>query len=383
MTLIATLTALLTLASALAALLVRLVYRLRHRRPTRYWTRWGQAHLLLVPLYAFVVVPALFGLLGARFVGTRGDESGYAGPRIDPSTGEWIRQTRDTLREEKAGRSAVPDEVRSAAASCAVALRARDGVALRGFVVPPRGRPRFAALLVHGLFRGSLEIETVGRWLRDEGAAVLLLEMRCHGGSEKTTFTFGAQESLDVLAGYEYLRAQASTRELPVLLFGVSLGSAAAALAAAQIPDLGALVLDAPMLRLVDVAHRVLLPGRPAGDGRQVRFLQPWRSLILTAIEMWSGTPMDRVDLSDVYPRLPADLPALIVGAGDDQRMPPEVVRAVFASLRSPADKKELWICEGARHGQVWEKEPEEYRRRLSALVMRMLAARDLPPFRR
>jgi pimeloyl-ACP methyl ester carboxylesterase len=64
--------------------------------------------------------------------------------------------------------------------------------------------------------------------------------------------------------------------------------------------------------------------------------------------------------------RLPPDTAVLFIGAGRDDRMPPESVRALFDALPTAPDRKELWIEPEATHGKVWLAAPEEYRRRLA-----------------
>jgi pimeloyl-ACP methyl ester carboxylesterase len=117
------------------------------------------------------------------------------------------------------------------------------------------------AVLVHGIFRGALEIETPGAMLRDLGGEVLLLELRNHGGSEKAPITFGRDEMLDVLTAAEFLQARPEAAGRPLVFFGVSFGTAAAALAAPQLRDLDGLVLDAPMDDLRATARRLFATG--------------------------------------------------------------------------------------------------------------------------
>jgi hypothetical protein len=58
----------------------------------------------------------------------------------------------------------------------------------------------------------------------------------------------------------------------------------------------------------------------------------------------------------------------LLVGAGRDRRMPPDIVRALFESLPTPEARKRLWIEPEATHGKVWVSSPDEYRRQLAWL---------------
>jgi pimeloyl-ACP methyl ester carboxylesterase len=317
-------------------------------------------------------------VLGVLFTGagTRGDEADYRGPRI-ASDGAWLLQTRDSLAEEAKSGVVVDAALQGAAERRAVALVARDGVKLRGFLVEPRasdGAPRFQAVLVHGLYRGALEIETPAAMLRDLGGEVLLLEMRNHGGSARAKTTFGRDESLDVLSAVDYLRQRPGARDRPLVIFAVSLGTAAAALATPRIPDLAGLALDAPMDDLESLARRELKSGPMLWSVRD-----PWASVILWSARFIGGVPVHAIRPGDALAKLPADVAVLLIGAGKDERMPPATVRALFEQLPTAPDRKELWIEPEATHGKVWVKAPDEYRRRLTAFVARAVGPETTP----
>jgi len=354
-----------TLVTFVLAVLWRLGLALFRRSAPGYWRRTLAWHAGLFVVHVFVTVPLVLGYLFSRAGGTRRDEAAYAGPRI-AADGTWLVQTRESLAAEKLGKAEVDSAVADGAARRAVSLTARDGVKLRAFLVPPPtpppdGAPRFVAVLVHGLFRGALELETPGRMLRELGGEVLLLELRNHGGSARAKPTFGLDESLDVLAAIEFLRARPEARGRPLVLYAVSLGTAAAALAAPQIPDLAGLVLDAPMDDLGATARHELATG---GFWQSIR--EPWASTILWSAQHLGGVPVQEVKPRDGLAKLPPDVVVLFIGAGRDDRMPPESVRALFDALPTAPGRKELWIEPEATHGKVWLAAPEEYRRRLA-----------------
>lgn len=365
----------LTAGSLLLALLVRLVLWLMRRRPRRYWRRVLQLHLLLVPTYTFVVIPGVLGYLAVDQVRTRGDESAYAGPRV-AADGSWALQSRASLAEEARGRAEVDAAVADAARALGVSFRAKDGVNLHGYLVPARGSaPPLSVVLTHGLWRGALEIESVGAMFHAAGCEVLLLELRGHGQSDHTRLSFGDHEARDVQAAVDFLRARAGHEHDPVILFGVSLGAAAIARAAPHISKLAGLVLDAPTESMGATARRMLDGMRPRGR-RGFRAMltlpPPFPWLLLRSIELWSGVRLDDVRAIDDVARLPADLPALIIGGALDQRMPPAVVTAVYDALRSPPGVKELWIREGSDHGHVFRDDPDAYREHVLRLVERV-----------
>lgn len=333
--------------------LLRLVL-FRKRATKRPWYRRGLENLAIAVPLTLLLMPMVLGFAGSRLVHTRLDEAAYQGPCL-ATDGSWVLQDRNSLAKEQ------PAEARHA-----VWLESTDGLELRAFLVPASSSPPTArVVMVHGLFRGGLELEPVARMFHDLDADVLMLELRNHGASGRAPATYGLGESEDVLAAVQFMgKRTASAEQPPLVLFGVSLGTAAVALAAPRVPDLAGLVLDSPVSDLEGAAHRVL--------GHGVGIPGPLASAVLWCIEAWSGFSMAEVQPVRELSKVDGNVHALVIGAGQDRRCPPQVVREVFRSLATPEDHKELWILDNARHGRVWEKRPEAYHRRLAALLARI-----------
>ena len=166
---------------------------------------------------------------------------------------------------------------------------------------------------------------------------------------------------MDVLAAVDFLRARPEARGRPLVLYAVSLGTAAAATAAPRIPGIAGLVLDAPMDDLASTAHRML-----AGGSFWFSIRDPWASTMLFFVRHVRGVPIDEVRPGAALAQLAPGVAVLIVGAGRDERMPPDEVRALYESLPTAPDRKDLWIDPKATHGKVWVEDPEQYRRRLA-----------------
>jgi hypothetical protein len=374
----------LTLATFVLALLVRLGIALARRPAPRFWPRALYGHAALFVLHLLLVVPLGLGLFGATHVQTRPDERGYTGPRLD-ADGRWLVQSRESLVAEARGAAHVDPALVAAARERAVRFRASDGVELRAFLVPPvpprpadsnSSAPRFVAVLVHGLYRGALELEPVGSMLRDLGGEVLLLEMRNHGGDQgsgRARPTFGRDESLDVVAAAQFLTERPEARGRPLVLFAVSLGTAAATFALPQLESAGltpsTLILDAPIVDVRAAADRML--GGSQGRRRVQGIAEPFRSTMLWSAEHLGGVPFAELDGRDVLVHAAPRLPILLIGAGHDDRAPPDVVQQLFDLLPSDPTRKELWIEPDADHGKVWLAKPDEYRARVTRFVER------------
>ena len=349
----------LVVAGLVLTLLLALVWR-----PLRGW-RLLWVNLALLPVHAVLLLPFVLGFIGSRWIGTRPDERAYPGPRLD-ATGRFVFQSRASLR--------------GAATRPAVALlppveqhllTGSDGVRVRAFFVPAAQPTGLAAVLVHGLFRGALELETVASLLHEQGVDVLLLEMRNHGGSERAPATFGLTEQRDVLAATAFLRGDPRTRDRKLLLFGVSLGTVAVMLAAPEVPGLAGVMLDAPVTDVLATAHR-MLSARRDKEPRRPGIPQPLRSLALDSIEIWSGFAFQDIQPAAALGRVPATVPLLCVAEGEDDRIPPDEVRAFVASLPGRDVARDVWVVPGAGHGTAWESHAAEYRAHVLAWLDRV-----------
>lgn len=363
-------TAILVLTAATGVLLLAIVgVRCLWRTPRRgWWKRVLLWTLISAPAHACVTMPCFFAVFATWFVHTRLDEAGYSGPRIG-ADGAWQFQSRESLRKERLGETTVDAAVLDAARTHAIALTSSDGVPLRAFVVTPHtGAPRATVILVHGLFRGALELEPVGAMFRELGCEVVLLELRNHGESGRTRASFGIREANDVLAAVAWSRGRdAAARTRPLVLFGVSLGTAAVAFAAPRVDELAGVVVDAPLTDAVATAHRMLGDG-PRGT-RRFTIPQPIRSLTLLALELVSGIDLAADRPGDALVTLAPAVHVLVIGGAADRRMPPEELQALFARLPQDEAHKTLWIRADADHGDVWNVDPQGYRERLERLV--------------
>ncbi len=198
------------------------------------------------------------------------------------------------------------------------------GVAFQGWRSPsPRGPAAAVALVLHGNAGSALDRTYLRDVLQGEAAPapidVVLLEYPGYGPRSgapgQRALVRAARDAI------ERLRAGSPAR---VLLVGESLGSAVAALAAAERPDaVDALLLVTPFTRLADVArrHYPLVPGWLLRD--------PFRA-------------------DESLPRHPGPVGFLV--AGRDEIVFSDLGRALFDAY--PGTKR-LWVEEAAGHNAV------------------------------
>lgn len=240
---------------------------------------------------------------------------------------------------------------------------AEDGTSLRGWYLGG-GSSDVAVAVGHGLFRSRREVLDRAAFFRKLGYDTLVFDFRRHGESGGDQTTLGYRERQDFLAAARFLENERARRS--VVLYGVSMGAAAALLAAAESPDVGAVVADSPFVSLEDTVarHVKLLFGLP-------RF--PFASALLFFLERRGGFDRSELDLERAVRRI-GNRPVMIVAGEEDERMPAELQRRLFEASSSPASR--FLLVPNARHGAAYRTARERY----GTELVEFLAAAGLTP---
>lgn len=247
-----------------------------------------------------------------------------------------------------------------------VEVEAPDGTTLRGWFWPGRRDRAPLGVLLHGIGSSRQDSVHLGRIYRARGWAVAMFDSRGHGESDSMTVTFGLRERGDVHAIIEDLTHH--DRTIPVALHGCSMGAAIALQAAGTIPQVRAVVAEAPFYDLAEMARAqvAFLPSPAAALGMGVfRALAP--------LEL--GGPIEVVSPANAIARR-RDLRSLIIVGGHDHVVPPSHGRRLHRRAAGPSD---LWELPEAQHCSAWAAAPEEFPRRVSD-VLRAAFRDDGPP---
>jgi pimeloyl-ACP methyl ester carboxylesterase len=226
----------------------------------------------------------------------------------------------------------------------AIVFRSRvDGVRLAGWLGSSL-RDR-AVILIHGIdsdaWAGAAP-DLVRAYL-DAEFNVLLFDLRAHGRSEGNRIGLGALERHDVHAAVDLLLE----RGIPpgrIGLHGTSYGAAMALLAAAEIPEVGAVIADSAYADIRDliateVGRRTRLPG----------WMAAWlmRPGIENAARLLFAMDLAALAPEAVVARI-APRPLLLIHGSQDPVIPPDHARRLKDHAVNAA--AELWMLEGLRH---------------------------------
>ncbi len=235
---------------------------------------------------------------------------------------------------------------------------ATDGTPLKGWYVPAEGTARGTIIYVHGLNRTRIEMLPMAVYGHSLGYNGLLFDLRHQGMSGGKITTLGYQERLDVLGAVHYaLESEHAPR--PVIVWGVSMGAAASLLAAADSPDIAAVISDSSFDSMLSTMRHHLrlflhLPGFPIAD--EVAYLTARRGHFHVA----------DFDCVKAVGRI-GNRPILFVAVQGDRRMPPSVARKLYSQARSPLSR--IIVLPGRRHGEGFNQAREQYEKAVTEFL--------------
>jgi uncharacterized protein len=223
-----------------------------------------------------------------------------------------------------------------------VSFSTSDGELIRGwFLFGTKG----SALVVacHGVGTNREDLRGVSRFLCRAGFNVLAFDFRAHGESSGSKTTFGFREAMDVQAAVQYAIAHYEKQFEGVGVYAISMGSAAAIIAARHIPQVQAFVLDSPFARLGDLV-----------DQQFSHWPEPPRRLLASMARfygwLFSGIQATAIAPESYAPDL-GTRPVLVFHGNQDTLIPIAQGRRLFERIPGP---KEFVETRGAAHVQSY-----------------------------
>ncbi|MCA9554584.1 MAG: alpha/beta hydrolase, partial [Myxococcales bacterium] len=237
-------------------------------------------------------------------------------------------------------------------------LTAADGVHVGAWLFT-KPRAECAFVVVHGNGASRRHMMAPTEAALDLGCHALAVTVRAHGDSEGDTNDFGYSARLDVAAAVAALKARFPDARRVV--FGSSLGAAAALFAAPELgDDVQGYLLESPYESL-EVATR-----------NRIAMLAPGALVtpILALLEVWSGAflsvPMAEVAPARAAARMPDGARVVVLAGGADVHATPDEARHVTEAVPGGAT---LEVLPGVAHSRLWGPYEAVFRRHMAALA--------------
>ncbi len=187
--------------------------------------------------------------------------------------------------------------------------------------------------------------------LHQSGFTVLMIDLRGHGQSGDSRFTFGRLERRDVLAAIDYLLARGH-QPGKIGLLGTSMGAASVIAAAAENQAVGAVVTDSLFAEIYPVIKGLWA----SKSGLPQIFLYPtrWMFRLENGYDIASSRPID--EIGQIAPR-----PLLMIHCQVDTDVPVDH----FNRLQQTAPWVQTWLVQECRHAEIYEFVPQEYNQKI------------------
>lgn len=227
-----------------------------------------------------------------------------------------------------------------------------DGVQLEGWLIKAPNKSQKTIVFVHGfgMNKGLLLKRT--HYLAAH-YNLFYFDLRGAGGSAGNTEA-GLHTDKDVYAAFTHLRAAHPDLCQDLGLYGISMGSAAAAYYTATYGGIKCLVLESSYYSFKNVAKRWMWKHAKMPYFPLVAWLIFWK-------EKQLGQKVDDFALKNTAPKITC--PVLLIQGQEDTLTPVEKAEKTLRILGGP---KALWVVPRAGHLSAYQEAPQTYPRKLT-----------------
>ena len=233
-----------------------------------------------------------------------------------------------------------------------IQLYTEDGLRLHAWYTPPQNG--ILILLAHG-HGGAIPVDYY-LVFAERGYGVLAWDFRAHGQSQGKFSTLGLMEAWDVKAALDFAEEQPGVRHVGA--WGGSMGAAALIRAAAQYPQIEALVSDSGYTTLKEVADlRTGFPG-----------IEPFVRLfgwLETGADLNQMKPVQ--DIAHISPRA-----IFLIQGMSDTAIPAHSAERLYEAAGEP---KQIWLEPNVGHLGMYSQKRDQYIERVIEFFEKYLGA--------
>ncbi len=224
-----------------------------------------------------------------------------------------------------------------------------DSLRLSGYMIYTNRKPKGTVIALHGYRSNKNKYLPVVKYFTNAGYDFVAIDLRGHNESQGKFTGFSYDEANDVIDLIDYLKKNERLRG-EVVLYGHSIGAAAAVLAVGKGLKVKALVLESLFADFREIFPNYL----EFYTGFSVKSFSAdtgeWL-LKRADVEVDSIKPVRIIGKMD-------SAPVLLIYGSEDRKVPLSHAHKIYSTLNKP---KEIVIVKGATHNTLWETGGENY----------------------
>ncbi|WP_432355672.1 alpha/beta hydrolase [Sporosarcina sp. A2] len=245
-----------------------------------------------------------------------------------------------------------------------LSLTSRDGLKLSGYYLQAEKPTNKLVILTHGYLGHAKQMGLFGIFYYQElGYNIFMPDARGHGKSEGNYYGFGWPDRLDLIDWTDLLVDKLGT-DTEVVYHGLSMGAATVLMASGEAelpPEVKAIVADSPygsvyQLFAYQMKRMFHLPAFPLLDSTSIVTKARAGYLFREA------SALKQVQRTDV--------PILYIHGKADTFVP---VKNAIELYDKTSSSTELFLVDGANHGESFAKEPEAYKEKVKQFLQHTL----------
>ncbi len=217
---------------------------------------------------------------------------------------------------------------------------------------------------------------------------VMTFDFRGHGKDNEGQYcTFGYDEALDVIAAAKFIRNNPELKDLPLIVYGFSMGAVSAIEAQSLDSSLfDAMILDCPFessekvirtglegLKFSLFGYELEFPGRNLLEKYAFHpYVQSLVKTVLRLVSQMDASSM-RTNFCPVHPVesiKKVRIPCFFIHCKNDEKVGVDQVKAIYDGA---AGFKKLWLTNGRRHCDSAIYNPERYAERVREFIRHFL----------
>jgi len=206
-------------------------------------------------------------------------------------------------------------------------------------------KPKAVVIIISGIHNPSVTaFFGHAKFLKENGYASILFDMRAHGDSEGDTICLGYKEYLDTKAVVDYIKSEERYKNVPIVVFGVSMGGATAINSIGEIEEIAGLISVSAYASWDDAfADNMVNMGAPKG------YVSIQRPFVKLYTNMKYGFKTAKITPENEIKKL-GNRPALLMHSKGDTQVP---YKSFLRIMENAPEQVEVWVREGDRHFMV------------------------------